>query len=402
MGRVFSTVYRVFLMGVSVAAVALSIIAATSCSFLDFVHPYTADGRSLTIEMVGSNKIIMSYAGDVFDVRILQNNTESEGPDVIQETTATPSTVGLVPIDSLAQPADSLASNMSSAISSRKNISESLGNESVYISNSSTTGKTVVVAETNTTGSQAVVEDVAGNTSMLTNSSDENATNLNTVWPVSIKGSAGLFCAPNDDAIYNVWKKTFIGSVNTINDDGARDESEDLARSGAVVSATLGALVALIFIVECILGLKICCEKWIVSLLAVSACISQGLTFLLFNSERYCDANIIHEILEQNPCVVGTGAIISIVALIMYACVIVLVCRVPQDHPYHLLCCCRAQKGLEGRKTESFQSLEMVEDSHSGRGLAGTNTDGVNVAISGRGHASAPQWLSEQEENEII
>jgi len=86
----------------------------------------------------------------------------------------------------------------------------------------------------------------------------------------------------------------------------------------------------------------------------------------------------------------------------MYSCIIVLVCRVPQDDPYHLLCCCRAQKELEDRKNDSFRSLEMVEDSHSGGGLSGINAEGANVAMSGRDRASAPEWLSNQEENEII
>jgi len=293
-------------MGVSVSAAVLSIITTTSCSFLDFVHPYTADGRSLTTEMVDHNKIIMRYAEDASDQRILQNNTESDGSNVIQEISPTPSIIGLVPSDYLAQLADSQASNMSSDNSSRKNISESLGNDSISVTNSSTAnglsanttdssttpqggtlGNTSEMAEINATDSQVVLDDFAGNTAMPTNFNDENATNLNTVAPTAIKGSAGLFCAPNDDSIYNVWKQTFISSGNTTNEETAHDESEDLARNGAVISATFGALVALILVVECMLGWKICCEKWIVSLLALSASISQGMTFLFFNSGRY-------------------------------------------------------------------------------------------------------------------
>ncbi|KAL7475494.1 hypothetical protein ACHAW6_001405 [Cyclotella cf. meneghiniana] len=421
MGRVFSTVYRILLMGVSLSAMVLSIITATSCSFLDFVHPYTADGRSLTTEMVDRRKTINRHAGDVVDQRILQNNTESEESHIIQESSPTPSIIGLVSTDYLAQLADSQASNMSFVNSARKNISESFRNDSISVANSSnsnglssnttdfsttaqggTVGNTSEMDEINSTDSQVVLEDFAGNTAMPPNLNDENATNLNAVAPTVMKGSTGLFCAPNDDSIYNVWKQTFISSGNTINEETARDESEDLARNGAVVSATFGALVALILVVECMLGWKICCEKWIVSLLALSSSVSQGMTFLFFNSDKYCDANIIHEILEQDPCVVGTGAILSIVALILYLCIIVLVCRAPQDNPYHLLCCCRAQKDLEKRKADSFHSLEMVEDSHSGGELSRTNPEGANLAMSGRNNASAPEWLSDQEENKII
>lgn len=293
-------------MAVSLSAMVLSIITATSCSFLDFVHPYTADGRSLTTEMVDRSKTIIRHAGDVVDQRILQNNTESEGSHIIQETSPTPSIIGLVSTDYLAQLADSQARNMSFDNSARKNISESFRNDSIsvtYSSNSNglsanttdfsttaqggTVGNTSEMDEINSTDSQVVLEDFAGNTAMPPNLNDENATNVNAVAPTVMKGSTGLFCAPNDDSIYNVWKQTFISSGNTINEETAHDESEDLARNGAVVSATFGALVALILVVECMFGWKICCEKWIVSLLALSSSVSQGMTFLFFNSDKY-------------------------------------------------------------------------------------------------------------------
>jgi hypothetical protein len=91
----------------------------------------------------------------------------------------------------------------------------------------------------------------------------------------------------------------------------------------------------------------------------------------------------------------------SIAALVLYALIFIMVCRIPQDDPYHLLCCCRAQKEIE-KTTENFSSLEMTDSS-----LMGNNSeeDAGNAVVSGRNHDSAP-WMSEskkeKEENEII
>jgi hypothetical protein len=104
---------------------------------------------------------------------------------------------------------------------------------------------------------------------------------------VAMSGSAGLFCSANDVSIYDIWKGTFLDSEIAIDNESDHDESEDIARNGAVVSITFGALVTFILVIETIFGWKMCCEKWIVTMLAVCACVSQGVTFLFFNSERY-------------------------------------------------------------------------------------------------------------------
>jgi hypothetical protein len=102
---------------------------------------------------------------------------------------------------------------------------------------------------------------------------------------VAMSGSAGLFCSANDVSIFDIWK--FLDSEIAIDNESDHDESEDIARNGAVVSITFGALVTFILVIETIFGWKMCCEKWIVTMLAVCACVSQGVTFLFFNSERY-------------------------------------------------------------------------------------------------------------------
>jgi len=207
---------------------------------------------------------------------------------------------------------------------------------------------------------------------------------------VAISGSAGLFCAANDMSILDVWKGTFVKSEVAIDDASNSDESEDVARNGAVVAITFGAIIALILLVETVFGFRMCCEKWIVGIFAQCACFSQGLSFLFFNSERYCDANIIHEILERKPCVLGAGATYSVVALILYASIIVLVCCAPSADPYHLLCCCRAQKESNSANG-NFSSLELAETKNSGF----SNESESNVALSGRDH-DKPAWLSEE------
>ena len=65
------------------------------------------------------------------------------------------------------------------------------------------------------------------------------------------------------------------------------NQSEELARNAAIVALIFGLLAAIILLLESVLGWTICCEKVIVGLLALMACISQGVTFLYFNSERY-------------------------------------------------------------------------------------------------------------------
>ena len=91
----------------------------------------------------------------------------------------------------------------------------------------------------------------------------------------------------NDVSIFDIWKGTFLDSEIAIDEESAHDESEDMARNGAVVSITFGILVTFILVIETLFGWKMCCEKWIVGLLALCACVSQGVTFLFFNSERY-------------------------------------------------------------------------------------------------------------------
>lgn len=357
MRRLFSTFYRILLTAASISAVVLSILAATSCDFLDFVHPYEAGGRSLSV------------------LRYLQESDVAGGDtDALPESvvTTTPTTVGLVNTDYLAQLADSIsqAGNLTdgtdvgaddassqaagviaaavnstveevatppgdvgasgasdeSAAAGDSGSSEGSGaptgsenvpagdDEEASANKATASEETVIAAQPGDSGTGT--ESDANTTDALTQAApgigdiDEdtgmsnktdiitddfvanipaNAYGKNTsdIPSVAVSGSAGLFCSANDVSIFNIWKGTFLDSELAIDEESEHDESEDIARNGAVVSITFGVLVAFILVVETIFGWKMCCEKWIVGFLSLFACVSQGVTFLFFNSERY-------------------------------------------------------------------------------------------------------------------
>jgi hypothetical protein len=97
------------------------------------------------------------------------------------------------------------------------------------------------------------------------------------------------------------------------------------------------------------------------------------------------------------------GGKYSIIALILYASIIIFVCCAPSADPYHLLCCFRAQKEKDRNNFSSLSSLELTENKSSD-GVMGSG-ESSNVALSGRDHDGAP-WMSEEQkekdEDEII
>jgi hypothetical protein len=311
-------------------------LAATSCDFLDFVNPYQSNGRLLHVRdrqlqddaAVDSEIDVATSVNDVGD-------------------TTTPTTVGLVNTDYLAQLADSIsqAGNLTDGDSSPSLDDEALaqaagviaaatkGTEeitSAAVAESSTAVSSNQTGGLNTTDSftdapisgrdpststEAGIEETSSKNTTSQTTANKTATSNNTaasnttanktndfvpnipsnayglnksdIPSVALSGSAGLFCSANDVSIYDIWKGTFLDSELAIDEESEHDESEDIARNGAVVAITFGVLVAFIFVVETIFGFRMCLEKWIVSLLAICACVSQGVTFLFFNSERY-------------------------------------------------------------------------------------------------------------------
>ena len=335
MRRLFSTAYRLLLTAAAISAMVLSILSATSCDFLDFVGPYGANGRSLIYQSKITRQL--QTPGDVNMTLPGAFNPDEGDPE---GDTTTPTTVGLVNTDYLAQLADSISQvglNLTDDVADEA-ASQAAGVVTATINASDETALPSDVdlakpdASAKAPGSVAVDEETVVDTTPLDDGSssggedsaleestdtviplqdlkddvessnetdftsladdflDKIPTNVygqNASASVAISGSAGLFCAANDMSILDVWKGTFVKSEVAIDDASNSDESEDIARNGAVVAITFGAIIAFILLVETVFGFRMCCEKWIVGIFAQCACFSQGLSFLFFNSERY-------------------------------------------------------------------------------------------------------------------
>jgi len=205
-------------------------------------------------------------------------------------------------------------------------------------------------------------------------------------------GDAGLYC-DGDKAfsVTNLWHKSVEEFAEDIEDETDRNDSEKLAQFASAVAAVFGIVVAFLALFTSFTGMRICCERWILGLVALCACVTQGLTFLFFNSDRYCDGDIINEILNQEPCVIGPGGIYSIAALLLYALVLVMSCKLPQDDPY-APCCKKRSAARNGGNDGGARTFVGSE-----KEAAGEDEEKP---------AQAP-WLSEEKEkgeneNEII
>ena len=327
MRRLFSTVYRLLLTAAAISALTLSILSATSCDFLAFVHPYEANGRSLihqlntrqlqTPEDVNNMTLPEEFNPDEGDLNQGDPEGDTTTPTIDEGDpegdTTTPTTVGLVNTDYLAQLADSISQvglNLTDDLADEA-ASQAAGVVAATINATDETASPSDVdldkpdASAKSPGSVALDEETVGDTVPLDDESSSggkdssldtddflvniptNVYGQNTSASVAISGSAGLFCAANDMSLVDVWKGTFVKSEVAIDEASNSDESEDIARNGAVVAITFGAVIAFILLVETIFGWRVCCEKWIVGILAQCACFCQGLSFLFFNSERY-------------------------------------------------------------------------------------------------------------------
>lgn len=206
-----------------------------------------------------------------------------------------------------------------------------------------------------------------------------------------VKGDAGLFCDTDPSFTYtSLWNggsiKAFEAEIASESDNNT---SEEVARNAMLIALPIGAFMATILTIEFLLGWRMCLEKWFVGFLALIACGSQGATFAFFNSQRYCDGDILHEILNQEPCVLGQGGIMSIVAVLLYFFTLLLVCKVPEADPYGL--CCRGRKNNDSEK--------VFQGEGDGILMVGSNTDDTKP--------ERPGWISEDkrsedEDNEII
>ena len=114
-----------------------------------------------------------------------------------------------------------------------------------------------------------------------------NASDSEPVVAATASGDAGLFCeGERSFSVTNLWGDVKDLEAN-ISSESANNESEDLARNAALAAAMFGTIVLFLVLMEMVLGFRICFDRWILGLISLMACISQGMTFLFFNSERY-------------------------------------------------------------------------------------------------------------------
>jgi hypothetical protein len=239
-------------------------------------------------------------------------------------------------------------------------------------------------------GGDPMAGQYAGGSSTPQSGSAYGSSSTSSAAPAIVKGDAGLFCQPNYKDLWN------NGNVNAFEAEVASEsdynKSEEIARNAVLAAVIVGAFMATILTIECLLGWQMCLEKWFIGFLALVAVVSQGTTFAFFNSQRYCDGDILHEILNQEPCVLAKGGVMSIVALFLYFLTLLLVCKVPQDDPYGLCC--------KGKNKNGAEQVFQGEDGNSGL-LMGSNPNNPKP--------ERPNWISEdsrkeaeEEENEII
>jgi len=227
----------------------------------------------------------------------------------------------------------------------------------------------------------------------------ENASAAGSEAVATASGDAGLYCdGQKSFSVTNLWKGSIKDLEEEIANESDKNQSEELSRNAVLAATIFGSIIAFVLVMESIIGWRVWCEKWIVGLVAIMACISQGVTFLFFNSERYCDGDIVNEILNQEPCVMGQGGIFSVIATVLYGIVLIMACRLPQDDPY----------GLCGKKDRDASTTNNSNgDLSTGskfRFLGGSKKGGDSAPLGtdDDGKPERPNWLSEEEDNEVI
>lgn len=175
------------------------------------------------------------------------------------------------------------------------------------------------------------------------------------------QGAVGLY------RYYNVSTSQCVNHDDSV----SYNESENAARMGAAVAPMAATFCILVVLVE-FCCCRFMCSRLFMGLGLVGAQIMQGITFLLFDSEQFwyvktllivnhvsfllkcasgCDStnghshslyssivthsngDIVTEILHQEPCSIGDGAVFSVVALLLYFLSGVLVFCTPKPEP---------------------------------------------------------------------
>ena len=386
MGRLFSTIYHTIFVIVSISALVLTIMSATSCAFVKFDHQYKGDSRLLlSIKLDNHHRALQDTADDAAadatademmedafqsdmaedeitpdeladmvedvpddidvldeglgpDVTALTEDTSqpavdepaddepetttpdvtmdvdsaldeaNEGPDssttltTAEEDEAAPSIAAPSP-DDIAEDegVDFSAPTMgegegSDETGSGKVASMPEDDQSASFGapeddeSNNTFGEPTTAGQGST--SSGTSEDTAGTEQSSgmygSTSSTSTVSAMDEEAVAQVSGDAGLFCdGERSFSISNLWKGSLSDLENTIAMESDMNQSEEIARNAVIMATIFGTMAAFILVIESIVGWTICCEKWIIGLIALCACICQGITFLFFNSERY-------------------------------------------------------------------------------------------------------------------
>jgi len=422
MGRTFTTVYHFLLVSISISALVLSILSATSCQFLTFDHQYKGTGRFL-------------YGLEI--TRSLQTGAAAAGADAATEDALVSGAASST--------AEDLAAKMTTAEKDALMAAEQEAQEALAAKTAAAGGaaeETAAVTETVATAAAIPVAEVTATATVITptvtapapapkpypkSPTAPTSFNLTPASPTAMKeaagyvdaytdnksvvvatasGDAGLYCdGEKKFSVTNLWKGTIQDLEQEIVSESDKNQSEELARNAVLAATVFASVITFIVVMEGLFGWRVWFERWILGLAAIMACISQGITFLFFNSQRYCDGDIINEILNQEPCVMGKGGVFSLVATILFGIIIVMACAGPKNNPYGI---CRrgsdeptttgnnSNGDLTGGKSSKFRFL--------GGGSKSTPLgQDDNSFVDGK--PEKPGWLSEDRdrtEDEVI
>lgn len=433
MGRCFSTVYRIILVVISASALVFGIMSATSCAFVKFDHQYKGDRY-----LLDHNRALQGDTDPVPDGA--DGSPESGGtqtaetPETTAETTPEATTAASVEAPAATVTEATTAASVE-APAANATIEANVTETTTAATSVETTPEATPAAnlsppspadvpatsapspagtpKANTPsggspGGQGSSDPEKEDTNPFGSGNDSTgAADADSGAVASATGDAGLFCEGEKDlSITNLWGGTMQDLEDKIDEESDANSSEELARNAVLAATAFGSIVVFILLLESVIGWRVCCEKWIVGLIAMVACISQGITFLFFNSERYCDGDIVNEILNQEPCVMGQGGVYSVISIVLYAITLVMACRLPQDDPFGLCCKKASARRNEGNNNDTGSSRSgfglLGGKSGSSSGAGDDNDD--NAASSGQ-ERERPNWLSEEakkEENEII
>ncbi len=255
-------------MAMSLTALVLSALSATSCAFVKFDHQYDESGsggdsgRSLVVSLFVADS--QQSVGNDERRKLPESSAipDDNGESFVDTATTTIPTIAWLPGDtngttaSIHSPAASPSTHHSSSTmpthkGSHKNNSSSGGQTASSSSAASSTSTAAAAAQ--------------------------------------VKGEAGLFCDGQLSTFTSsLWGESSVSDFeDKIATESNDDQSEELARNAVLAALVIGAFTFFVALVECILGWRVWCDKLLVGLLAFMACVSQGVTFLFFDSERY-------------------------------------------------------------------------------------------------------------------